>query len=252
MAWTFGNWLGTEFYKLENRGNFYVTGRWEALAAIERGNVIIAANHASIPDDFFVAATLWPYYLFDDRYFIWCMPDRRTLQSAFNIKILKKRIYMSGVGARLTRCIAIDRSDSDFTKKGVETAREVLLQRYCIVIHPEEGRTWGEGNQDKPLVRMGERVMREISFGVLMMANPTTTFIPTWIDMPRIDDMSLTRGVASVKEPIRRLIGAAGPQYLPVGIHFGKPYQLPTSFNWKKRPERQAARAELQERILRA
>lgn len=251
-AWSFGLWLGPKFWGLENRGNLRVTGRWEALAAIERGNVIIAANHASIPDDFIVAGAFAPYYLFNDRYFIWCMPDRRTLESAFNIKIFNKRFDLSGRGARFFRCISIDRSDSSFSRRGVELAREVLQQGYTIILHPEEGRTWGEGNQNKPLVPEGDRVMRQISYGIFLMANPSTTFIPTWIDMPHIDDMPPTRGTASVKEPIRRLIGDAGPKYLPVGIHFGEPYRLPATFDLRQREQREAARLDLQERILRA
>lgn len=253
VAWTFGNWLGPKFQRLENEGKFYVTGRYRALAAVECGNAMFVPNHASVPDDFFAAATLWPHYLYDDRFFIWSMPDRRTMQSAFRKKIAGKTFDLSGAGARLFRCVSIDRSDNEFSKRGVALAREVLKKGYTLIVHPEEGRTWGEGNQHKRLIPGPDgRVMREISWGLFLLANPETTFIPTWINMPNIDDMPPTRGVASVREPYRRLLGLEGEKYLPVSIHFGEPYRLPLSFNIRRRSEREAALVGLQWRILNA
>src|SRR4051812_7562828 len=80
VAWSIGFRLGRMYRRLKRQRYLIVHGREKALHVLCRGKVIIAATHPSLPDDFIVASTLWPHYLFNQRFFIWSIPDERLLR----------------------------------------------------------------------------------------------------------------------------------------------------------------------------
>ncbi len=240
-AWTYGHKLGFEMWRLQWKGNIRVFGLdRNVIDALAAGKCIIDSNHKSVIDDFFLAGLFWRNYLLNDRFFPWSMPDQRILESC----------DMTEARCRRLRCIVVDRSNPKAGIRGLQMGREVLRRRYNLSVHSEEGRTDGASNQNKPLFVEGPRRLRQLSDGVFLMADTETTFIPLYIDMPHIEDMPTTWDRSVVQEPLRRIRGEAGPQYLPVCFYFGKPYRLPEGFNRKDKAAVEAARLDLQKKIL--
>ena len=246
LAWSYGHKLGLSMLWWQLQGNVKVHGFERALDAVEHGNCMIVWNHVSVPDDFFLNALFYrPWskrsYLYDERYIIYSMPDRRILDAC----------QMTEERSRRLRCILVDRSDPNVGARGLIMARKVLRGGRTISGHPEEGRTGGLSNINKPLIWLGDRCIREISASMLLIANKETTFVPLYCTAPHIDDMT-SEWSSSVREPIRRIRGKAGRRYLPVEFNFGEAFKLPANFNYKDVDMREKVRRDVQERILRA
>lgn len=246
LAWTYGHKLGLSMLWWQLQGNVKVHGLERALDAVEHGNCMIVWNHVSVPDDFFLNALFYrPWskrgYLYDERYIIYSMPDRRILDACQMTEERSKRL----------RCILVDRTDPNVGAKGLITARKILRGGRTISGHLEEGRTYGLSNTDKELIWEGDRCIREISASMLLIANKETTFVPLYCTAPHIDDMP-GEWSSSVREPIRRIKGNAGRRYLPVEFNFGETFKLPPDFTYKDGEMREKVRRNIQERILRA
>jgi 1-acyl-sn-glycerol-3-phosphate acyltransferase len=200
-----------------------------------KGNVIIAANHPSLPDDFIVASTLWPHYLLNQRFFIWSVPDERLL-----------RLWkMSPLKRRLLRCIVVNRTDTNISGKGLLLAREVLRNCGVLSLHVEEGRTFGAANKEKKLIEKNGRAIRSVSTRAIKLAAETgAVILPTYIDMPN------ARDDVSIEETYRRIEGKVDTRYVPIAIYFGEPYKLSSDFNARDNIALERARRDLQERIL--
>ena len=242
VAWRLGVKLGLMTSQLKKKGHIRVFGLEHALETIRTGNVIIAGNHPSLPDDFLIASLFWPWYLFNERFFPWSMPDRRLL----------KLWGVSEKESRRLRCIIVDRSDeglqSGVTGQGLALAAEVLRNRGVISLHVESGRTFGEGTRNQQLIQgQGGRAIRKISGRVIKLAAETgARILPLYIDMPCAQD------AVRKEETFRRLRGEAGNEYLPFSFHFGSLLTLPREIKRGDAQAIEAMRIVLQQRILSA
>ncbi|HEY4521002.1 MAG TPA: 1-acyl-sn-glycerol-3-phosphate acyltransferase [Candidatus Paceibacterota bacterium] len=242
FAQLFGRWIGPKFKQLEQQGNIIVHGREKALSAVERGNCIIAGNHPSVIDDFITAAVFYPEYLDNPAFFIYSMPDRPILKSFF----------IPLWAAPLFRCIVIDREDQEITRRGALKTMRVLRDKGVISIRVEKGRTDGRANQDRPLFTEGDRRIRQIGEEMFGLANSETLIVPHYLKMRRIEEVGTERGRRAVTIPRDRLYGKKGPEFLPVELFFGEPYQLPRGFSRKNKQMVEDARTDLEKRILTA
>jgi hypothetical protein len=248
VAWTMGHKLGLAMAWWRLQGNVKVHGLNRALDALAQGNCVITWNHSCVPDNFWLNGLFYrPFssrsYLYNDRFFIYSMPDRRILDAC----------HMTEEQAKKLRCIIVDRSDIKVGQRGLIEARKVLRAGKNVSAQGEEGRTHGLSNEGKQLFwnEAHDRCIREISDSVLLIANKATTYIPAYLKAPLVEDMPRDWGL-SYSEPMRRIRGQAGKQYLPFEFFFGESFRLSTEFKYSDKIARKRVLLDMQERILHA
>ncbi len=159
--------LGLLFFALIALGRVRIRGYMRALRLVARGGVIIASNHPSMLETFFIPLSFFPFNLLWLRFFVWSVPDRRLLPPRL------RWLFW------LLRCITIDRSEPSKNKYAFRRIRQVLETGGVVVIHPEAGRT-GKGTT---FIHKDSRRLREFVSSVPTLAHRThATILPLWVE----------------------------------------------------------------------
>lgn len=174
VYYTFGIW----FYLFwivpyQQSGRLVVHGQSRYKAAMQRGRVVIVANHPTVVESYFLSVLLcgsfwkaipelWPYSL----------PDPGSF--------LPRRLWWF---FPLIRCVTVERGDVSARIRALHRTIQLLKKGECIVIHPEGGRTTkGTFCTYGPFSR---RIRSPLEPGVatIIRSMPDIEVLPVWIDV---------------------------------------------------------------------
>ncbi len=204
VALMFGSILCPLFKTLEWMGAIRVRGRERAFREIRHGNVVIAANHPTLLETFLIPLMFTPRGLFNERYFVWSMPDKRLFG--------RLPVYNAW------RCITVDRNRTrkarEHNKLADQKAGQMLREGYSIVVHPEGGRT----SKGASLIERNGRSMRPVSVSPVKLAYRTGgRVLPIWVAVA--DGMQ--RDLPGFGRLFLRLLQ---PKYWPIELRVGHAY----------------------------
>lgn len=194
----------------QQSGRLIVHGGSRYKAALQRGRVVIVANHPTVVESYFLSVLLcssfwkaipelWPYSLPDPGSFLprwlwWFFP--------------------------LIRCVIVERGEVSARRRALHRSIELLRKGECIVIHPEGGRTTkGDFYTYGPFNR---RIRAPLEPGVatLIGSLPDIEVLPVWVDVHG----GPYSGVLSYREALRR----------GFTITVGEPFQIRTTAKGKE------------------
>lgn len=202
VTWTFGNILGAIFWLLVALRIIRIRGYRNAIRALGRGGIIIAANHPSLLETFLIPLVFWPRFLFNSRFYVWSTPDVALFPRGL------KWMYV------LLHCVTVDRNNPRQGVAGVKRVAELLESGRNVVIHPEGGRTV----KGKDFRRFGGRKVRRIRTLVPKIAcRADAHILPTYVWMRRVNrPLSFWDG----------LVRLFSRNHTPIVISFARTYRV--------------------------
>lgn len=180
-------------------GRIRIYGYWRLIQNLNRGKIIIAANHPSKLETVLVPSLLWPWALFHQKFFIWSVPDNKLFPK------WSRWVYL------YLKCIPLSRDGSSTNASSITTMFRVLQAGDSIILHPGGGRDY-KGEQVSN--SSGTRHIRTIKSTVPYLAIKNKAQI-----LPLYIHYTGKNTPKTLKENVRWLL-----QSNCISFHIGQPY----------------------------
>jgi 1-acyl-sn-glycerol-3-phosphate acyltransferase len=190
MYYLVGIWFHLFFIVLyRHKGKLVVIGYERYREALERGRVVIVANHPAVIESYFLSVLLTDS-------FWWRIPEQWPYSFPDPASFLPKWLWWF---FPLIRCVTVRRGNTREQRDALFRARRLLNEGETIVIHPEGGRT--AKGKEFTTAENGRCLRIPLAEGVATLArDKTVLFLPVWVE----PHGGLSRTTLSYREALHR------------------------------------------------